>query len=165
MSLAHEGCTMGILSQRAWLPAIGLAWLLGAAAAGPAAAVGLAGQSLGAAYYHPDTSTPYLDAVFTPASFVVGAGRNNTPFNGVIFTAAADHGIASATVHGSTTMAGFDDSRVSFTDDQLLLNWAGLSYVDGTVVRVDFTFVPEAGAAWLAACGALGLALVGRRRA
>ena len=124
-------------------------WLLGAlvlALAPAPASASLIGQTLDAVYYHPDLDTVYVGAVFTPSSFVVGAGQetdgnvedvthllvdfaddsltitfdtilptptwNNTDFNGIVFTATAPHGIASASVDGSTTMAGFDDTRV-----------------------------------------------------
>jgi hypothetical protein len=86
---------------------------------------------------------------------------NNTSHNGPIFTSVLPHGIASATVDGSTTMAGFDNSRVSFTSDQILVNWAGLSYLDGTVVKINFTFVPEPASAALLLVA--GLALAARR--
>ena len=86
-------------------------------------------------------------------------------FNGLIFTSFLPHAIASATVDDSTTMAGFDDSRISFTDNQILVNWAGLSYVDGTTVKINFTFVPEPGVALLLGCGLIGLAFAGSKRA
>jgi hypothetical protein len=175
-------------------------WLFGALvlALVPApASASLIGQTLDAVYYHPDLDTVYVGAVFTPSSFVVGAGQetdgnvedvthllvdfaddsltitfdtiltnptwNNTAFNGIVFTATASHGIASASVDGSTTMAGFDDTRVTLTGDEIRVNWAGLSYVDGTAVTVNFTFlqVPEPTAAALL-FGA-GLALTRRR--
>lgn len=86
----------------------------------------------------------------------------NHPHNGPIFTSVLPHDIASATVDGSTTMAGFDDSRVSFTSNQILVNWAGLSYVDGTVVKINFSFVPEPASAALLLVA--GLALAARAR-
>jgi hypothetical protein len=87
---------------------------------------------------------------------------NNTSHNGPVFTSALSHGIASASVDGSTTMTGFDDTRVSFTGNQILVNWAGLSYEDGTVVKINFTFVPEPASAALLLVA--GLALVRRAR-
>lgn len=162
---------------------------------------GLLGQTLGAGYYLPDTATVYPDAVFTPPSFVVGAGQEtdgnvedvthllvdfddttlditlttvlsnptwlNQAFNGLIFTATAPHGITGATVGGSTTMAGFDDSRVTLTGDQILVNWGGLGYVDGTTVSIQFTFIPEPGTALLLGGGlfVLGFARRAKRMA
>lgn len=86
-------------------------------------------------------------------------------FSGMIFTSVLPHAIASATVDASTTMAGFNDSRVSFTGNQLLVNWADLSYVDGTTVKINFTFVPEPGGALLVGCGLIGLVFAQRKRA
>jgi MprA protease rhombosortase-interaction domain-containing protein len=85
---------------------------------------------------------------------------NNTAFNGMVFTSVLPHDIATATVGGATTMAGFDNSRVSFTSNEILVNWAGLSYVDGTAVEIVFTFVPEPSSATLllgAGCAAFAL--------
>ena len=87
---------------------------------------------------------------------------NVADFCGLVFDSAAPLDITSATVDGSTTMAGFDDSRVTFNANQILINWNGLSYVDGTVVRVNFAIVPEPGTAVLLGLGLLGL---GARRA
>jgi hypothetical protein len=86
-------------------------------------------------------------------------------FNGPVFTFAVPHEIASATVDASSTFAGFDDSRVSLTNDEVQLNWQGLSYTDGTQVTIDFGFVPEPATALLLGAGLLGLAQAGRRRA
>lgn len=91
---------------------------------------------------------------------------NAASFNGVIFTAASSLGINSVLVDASTTMAGFDNLRVSYTDDQILLNWQGLSYIDGTTVKINFTSastVPEPGTLALLGLGIIGLAW-GRRK-
>ena len=93
---------------------------------------------------------------------------NASAFNGIIFTAAGAHGIESTSVNGATTMVGFDDSRVSFSGTELLVNWSGLGYVNGTVVKIDLGFggeVPEPGTALLLSGGLLGLALRRRARA
>ncbi|MCO6419520.1 PEP-CTERM sorting domain-containing protein [Siccirubricoccus sp. KC 17139] len=80
-------------------------------------------------------------------------------FNGPVFTAAAPLGIIGATVNAATTLAGFDVSRISVTGTEVRIDWAGLSYVDGTRLVVDFQLVPEpAGMALLlAGLGLLGL--------
>jgi hypothetical protein len=69
--------------------------------------------------------------------------------------------IASLLVIPSTTMSGFDNSRVSFSDNQIRLNWQGLSYVDGTTVNINFTSasaVPVPGTLALIGLGVVGLA-------
>ncbi|HAB19174.1 MAG TPA: hypothetical protein DCE44_22385 [Verrucomicrobiales bacterium] len=85
---------------------------------------------------------------------------NSTSFNGVVFTMAAPHGILGATVDGSSTFVGFDNSDVTFNANQIFLNWQGLSYVDGTVLNLSFDFkpnpVPETGT-----FTAFGIALAG----
>ena len=191
----------GCMSTRGTSAAGLLSWVLLAVAsllATPAAA-GLIGAHMDAVYYHPNTSTPYPGAAFTPLTFVVGAGQetdgnvedvthllvdfsddallitfdttlvfptwNNTAFNGVIFTAPLPHDIATATVDPSTTMFGFDDTRVSISTDQILVNWAGLPYQDGEFVKVNFTFVPEPASGLLVGIGLLGIARARRPRA
>jgi hypothetical protein len=70
---------------------------------------------------------------------------NAVPFNGPVFDSATPLDIASVTVDPATTMAGFDASRVTAGANEIAIDWNGLSYVDGTVVRIDFSFasVPE----------------------
>jgi PEP-CTERM motif-containing protein len=95
---------------------------------------------------------------------------NDTPFNGLIFTSPGFLGLASATVDAATTLGYFDDSRVALDGDQLRLNFSGLDYSDGDLVKLDFTgkagAVPEPGtwAMMLLGFGAAGSALRRRRR-
>ena len=42
----------------------------------------------------------------------------------------------------TTTMVGFDNTRASFDADRIFVNWQGLSYVDGSVVKINFDFAP-----------------------
>lgn len=87
----------------------------------------------------------------------------NEAFNGIIFTSPGPLGITGATVDPATTMTGFDNSRVSFDSDQIFVNWSGLSYGNGTVVRIDFAPVPEPATMAVLGAGLLGLAAVRRR--
>ncbi|MEO8631306.1 MAG: hypothetical protein ABI612_24910 [Betaproteobacteria bacterium] len=143
----------------------------------------LIGKTLDVTYYHPDLTTPYAASIFSPQSFIVGAGVktigkvegvtslvtdfsdsqhtimlkttldkptwNARPFNGVVFTLLSPGSldIASAVVDSATSLSGFDNSRVSFTNLMVGLNWQGLSYTDGEKVVVNFAFdksvVPE----------------------
>jgi hypothetical protein len=87
-------------------------------------------------------------------------------FNGPVFTATAPLGISSASVNAATTMAGFDVSRISYTGNEIRIDWNGLSYGNGTAVVVDFTFVavPEPATLALLGFGLLTMAAVARRR-
>jgi hypothetical protein len=89
---------------------------------------------------------------------------NTVAFNGPVFSAAALLDIAGASIDPATTMAGFDISRVSFGAHDIALDWNGLSYVDGTVVRIDFAFVPEPAAVALFGFGLVGMLAVRRPR-
>jgi hypothetical protein len=109
--------------------------------------------------------TILLNTTLSSPTWVSGA------FNGPVFTlqTPGSLGIAGASVvFPDTTMAGFDDSRVTFTDTQIRINWQGLSYVDGTQVVVDFASVPEPSSIVAMAAGCVGLPLLAmarRRRA
>lgn len=93
---------------------------------------------------------------------------NATSFNGIVFTATSPLGLSGASVDALTTMSGFDDSRVSVTSNQILVNWNGLGYVDGTLVKVGFASSPAAvstpSTLALLVGGLLGIGVVGRRR-
>ncbi|MFT3803240.1 MAG: PEP-CTERM sorting domain-containing protein [Burkholderiaceae bacterium] len=88
----------------------------------------------------------------------------NAPFNGIILTATGPLGVTDPMVDIST-LSGFDGSRVSIDGNRILLNWSGLSYVNGNTFTVSFAdvpvSVPEPGS--LALLG-LGFALVTWRR-
>jgi hypothetical protein len=117
--------------------------------------------------------TDFTDTTLTITlqTVLIGPTWNTVAFNGPIFTSPGPLGITGASVDPATTMAGFDNSRVSFTGNQILINWNGLSYIDGTVVKVDFAFaaVPEPASLALLATALTGIGLAsipaGRRRA
>lgn len=92
---------------------------------------------------------------------------NPASFNGLRFIGTAPHGIAGASVDGTSTLAGFDASRVTLTGDEIRLDWNSLSYADGTQLVINFTFaaVPEPASLALLGAGLLGLAGTRRRRA
>jgi hypothetical protein len=87
---------------------------------------------------------------------------NVSAFNGILLAASLPHGIMSAAVDGAaTTMTGFDNSRASFSANEIFVNWQGLSYADGSVVKINFEFEPSAvpipGTVWMMGLGLLGL--------
>lgn len=89
---------------------------------------------------------------------------NNTAFNGLVFTAAHPTNINAAFVNPATTMIGFDDSRVWWTETQIFIDWHGLSYRDGTQLVIDFS-VPEPASAMLLATSLLLLRRTKRKAA
>lgn len=68
---------------------------------------------------------------------------NAVAFNGPIFSGAAIAGITGVSVNGSSTLAGFDNSRVSVLGQDLRIDWGGLNYANGTTLNLDFTFVRD----------------------
>jgi hypothetical protein len=95
---------------------------------------------------------------------------NATPFNGVFFTLRTPGtlDIASAVVDPASTLLGFDNARLSFSNQAIGLDWNGLAYLDGQQIVVNFTFnqaaVPEPSMLAFALAGMLGLVFVGNRR-
>lgn len=90
-----------------------------------------------------------------------------TSFNGILFSlqSAGPLGIIGASVDPSTTLAGFDASRVTFDSGKIGINWNGLAYQDGQQVVINFAFVPEPSSlALVGVSGLAGLAWIGRER-
>lgn len=68
----------------------------------------------------------------------------STSFNGIVFDRLTGSALslASASIDPSSTFTGFTDSRVGWSDNQLTIDWNGLSYVNGTSLLINFTSVP-----------------------
>lgn len=94
----------------------------------------------------------------------------SSPFNGMVFDVLAGGplSLTSATVDGSSTLGGFTASRVGFNDDQLTIDWNGLSYVNGTSLLINFTSttasVPEPGSLALLAMALVGCGYIARQK-
>jgi len=88
-------------------------------------------------------------------------------FNGHIYSDAtgALPAFESVTINPETTIA-FDESRLSFDEDNIWLNLAGVQAVGGDMLSLDIALVPEpgTGAAVLAAAATLTLMVRRRRR-
>jgi len=94
-------------------------------------------------------------------------------FNGVEFALSSSDSFdfVSALVDPATTLAGFDNSRISFTSGTLALNFSGLAYKDADRLVINFGFggggagiaVPEPGVPASIAAGLL-MAVVFLRR-
>jgi hypothetical protein len=98
-----------------------------------------------------------------------------TIYNGIAIDMLTVGGIfSSVTIDPSTNMAGFDASRLSFTNGEIQVDWAGLSFNSGTILKLDIvddrpgegggnTIVPEPTTMLLLGLGLIGVAVVRRR--
>ena len=91
-------------------------------------------------------------------------------FNGLIFNLISGNSFdfANASIDPGSTFAGFDISRVSFTDSQVAVDWRGLSYNSDTILRINFepnaAEVPEPATLSLLGLGFLSAVAMRRRR-
>ncbi|HET8995514.1 MAG TPA: PEP-CTERM sorting domain-containing protein [Acetobacteraceae bacterium] len=107
---------------------------------------------------------------FTDATLVVtlhtvlsAPAWNASTFSGPVFVTDRPLGIHAIRIDPATTMSGFDASRVWLTDAGIAINWAGLSYIDGTSVSIDFNFnAPEPPSLGLVGIGLAALAMIRR---
>jgi hypothetical protein len=162
------------------------------AAAAPASATLLLGQTVEMTYLYPDTSVydgPYDNVVGTTGTTLFYGVTAATPsdtaltitlpglsgatnyagagFNGIWLTDifGTIDAFTSVTVNGLTNVAGFDASRISFDANNIWLNFQGLPVDPDSIMKVDINgSVPEP-ASW--ALLIVGFALMGgalRRR-
>ena len=94
----------------------------------------------------------------------------STSFNGLVFnlTSGAPLDFSSVSIDPSSNYAGFDASRVSFSDSQVTVNWQGLSYNSDTILLIHFepvaAQVPEPATMSLLGLGLLGVVAMRSRR-
>ena len=94
----------------------------------------------------------------------------SNPFNGMVFNRLTGSALSltSASIDPSSTFAGFTDSRVGWSDNQLTIDWNSLSYVNGTSLLINFTSapasVPEPGSLPLLGMALAALAYITRQK-
>jgi hypothetical protein len=162
---------------------------------------GFIGNSLDAGYRYTDPSDDFLIPLFSKSvadgeewssdlfsidaddSFITISGSSLSSsgssfftgsFNGWIFTDVSESidDITGVTIDSTTSLTGFDSSNISFTQNSISLNFAGITYSDLFVkVNVDFgstrsarSAVPEPSIIALFGLGLAGLGLAHRRR-
>lgn len=164
-----------------------------AMASSPAVA-DLTGDTVNGTYYFPDSSSVYSNqgnqtvsplATFTfltgvpnvtaavggssiLLSFDANGGFNGASFNGVKITDLTASNITNVFLDASTSVSGFDASRLSFTSNSVSFNLQGLTIGAQNSVRANLSFgseAPEPGtwAMMLLGMGAVGFAMRRRR--
>lgn len=89
---------------------------------------------------------------------------DNTSFNGYhIFDVYSDiDAFLSVTINPLTSMAGLDSSRITFDDNYIWVNWAGLAFDSNTLVVLDInaneSTIPEPSTLLLLGAGLAGVA-------
>jgi hypothetical protein len=163
---AHAGLMGQTLSAQYFYPNTSTAYV-GATFVPPTFIVGAGVETVGDVEGVTTLTVDFSDSalLLTLNTILTNPTWGPASFNGPIFTSTTGLNIVSATNTG-TTLAGFDDSRISFDATQLFLNWQGLSYQDGDVVSIQFesaTDVPEPISITLLGAGLVAIG-VSRRR-
>jgi hypothetical protein len=71
-----------------------------------------------------------------------------TIHNGIAINMVSGPAFSTVTIDPATNMAGFDASRISFTDDQIQVDWQNLAFNPHTIVKLDVNKA-SAGAEWI----------------
>jgi len=83
-----------------------------------------------------------------------------TIYNGTAVRMVSGPTITNVTIDGATNMVGFNSSRLSFTGNEIQVDWADLSFDEDTIVKLNVETVPEPASMTVL----LGGALVAMRR-
>lgn len=112
-----------------------------------------------------DASDTQLRVTFTKNQLWT-TPEGTTPFNGMRITDGAHvvDAFKAVTMDAASTLPGFDASSIHFSDDQILVNFIGLTSQIGDTVVLTVSSVPEPAQAWLLLAGLAGLAPMARRR-
>lgn len=89
-----------------------------------------------------------------------------TSFNGIRFEDILNSitDIAHVSINPLTNLAGLDSSRINYDNDNIFINWRGLSFNTDTLVLLDVNPIPEPASLMLMGIGLLSLGVVGRGR-
>ena len=63
--------------------------------------------------------------------------------NGIAINLLSGSRFTSVSINPETNMVGFDTSRFSFTDKQIQVDWANLSFNSNTIVKLDVVDPPD----------------------
>jgi hypothetical protein len=80
-----------------------------------------------------------------------------TIHNGIAIDLISGPDFGSVTVDPATNMIGFDKSDISFTANQIQVDWQKLSFGPDTIVELDIAPIPEPATLLLFALGTLGV--------
>lgn len=154
------------------------------------ALAGVAGDSVKVMYFYPDVNAAYTDfgtaviasggtdfvdprGAFTlrltdsqiiVTDFNFSAFWLPASFNGLIVTNLSERFPSELSIDPATTMSGFGAGNVALFDNELRINWQGLSFDPGTRVVINLGVVPELPAWTMLAAGLALLGMVVWRR-
>ncbi|MBX3111814.1 MAG: PEP-CTERM sorting domain-containing protein [Fimbriimonadaceae bacterium] len=66
-----------------------------------------------------------------------------TIYNGTAIRMVSGPSFTNVTIDGATNLAGFDASRMSWTGNEIQIDWVDLNYDENTIVKLNVETVPE----------------------